>query len=181
MVTSINEFDRDKTKINCLNGIVDLKTGEITRQTPSDLVMKQMPVAYQRHARCPKFDKFLHDIFNGDTELIQYIQRALGYTITGQTNEQKFFIAYGTGANGKSTLFETILHVLGDYGRAAEFDTFLSQDYSNTRVMEGIAKLMGIRFAITSETTVLADSLKAYQAYLRGRYPHGLPPLRIFL
>ena len=169
LVTSINEFDRDKTKINCLNGIVDLKTGEITRQTPSDLVMKQMPVAYQRHARSPKFNKFLHDIFNGDTELIQYIQRALGYTITGQTNEQKFFIAYGTGANGKSTLFETILHVLGDYGRAAEFDTFLSQDYSNTRVMEGIAKLMGIRFALASET----DSTRRFSEGLIKRVSGG--------
>ena len=73
-------------------------------------------------------------------------------TLTGRTDEQVFFLAYGTGANGKSTLFELLLDILGEYGRASEFDTFLSTDRGNTRVMEGIAKLQGIRFALASET-----------------------------
>ncbi|MEQ9106503.1 MAG: phage/plasmid primase, P4 family [Limnobacter sp.] len=162
LVASIGAFDTDPAKINCQNGVVDLKTGELIGHSSSELVMKLAPVNYLRHAKCPTFSKFLHSIFNGDVELIRWMQRAIGYTLTGLTNEQLFFLAYGTGANGKSTLFETILDVLGDYGRAAEFDTFLASDRSNTRVMEGVAKLQGIRFALASET----DSAKRFSEAL---------------
>lgn len=139
-------------QINCLNGIVDLKTGELITLSSKDLVMKQAPVNYHRHAKCPIFNKFLHDVFNGDTDLISWMQRAIGYTLTGLTSEQLFFIAYGTGANGKSTLFETILDIIGDYGRSAEFETFLIADKTNTRVLEAVGKLQSIRFALASET-----------------------------
>ncbi|MBO9423191.1 hypothetical protein J7444_00580 [Labrenzia sp. R4_1] len=152
MTISISAFDTDPNQLNCLNGIVDLKTGELITHSSSETVMKQVPVKYHRHAKCPTFNRFLHDIFNHDTDLISWVQRAIGYTLTGLTSEQVFFLAYGTGANGKSRLFETVLDILGDYGRTSEFETFLASDKTNTRVMEGVAKLQGIRFALASET-----------------------------
>ena len=151
MVTHLRDFDTNPLVLNCLNGTVDLKTGELSSPSSSFLVMKQVSYAFKRHAKCPIFTNFLHEIFNGDRELIRWLQRAIGYTVTGQTSEQAIFIGYGTGANGKSTLFETILDILGDYGRAAEFDTFLSKE-SNTRALESVAKLQGKRFALASET-----------------------------
>ena len=162
IVESFDKFDTNSHHINCLNGIVDLKLGELITRSSDDLVLKQAPVNYFRHKKCKTFDKFLHDIFNGDKELISWMQRAIGYTITGNTSEQCFFLAYGTGANGKSTLFETILDILGDYGRSAEFETFLSKDRSSTRVLEGVGKLQGIRFALASE----ADSSRRFSEAL---------------
>ena len=156
MIAKVSSFDRNELQINCLNGIIDLSSGELIGHSPSHSVMKLAPVVYpvvyKQDAECPVFIRFLDQIFNRDKELISWLQRAIGYTLTGETREQVFFIAYGTGANGKSTLFETILDILGDYGRAAEFETFLSSERGNTRVMEAIAKLQNIRFALASET-----------------------------
>ena len=169
MVASINDFDTDDTKVNCLNGVVDLKTGELLERTSSDLFMKLAPVSYDKYAKCPAFSRFLHQIFDGDVELISWMQRALGYTLTGLTTEQLLFLAYGRGANGKSTLFECLLDILGDYARSAEFDTFLATDGANNRVKEGIAKLHGIRFALASET----DSTKRFSEALVKKITGG--------
>lgn len=152
LVRNIADFDQDGHLVNCQNGIVDLKTGELLERTPDSLVTKLAPVAYDRKSNCPTFDRLLWDVFSGDGELLRWLQRAVGYTLTGSVDEHVFFLAYGTGANGKSTLFETLLDILGDYGRAAEFETFLATDKGNVRVLEGIAKLQGVRFALASET-----------------------------
>ena len=85
-----------------------------------------MEVDYDPTAKCPTFGKFINDIFCGDRDLIRWGQRALGYAITGFVDEQLLFIAYGTGANGKPTLFEMINKLLGDYKRATDFELLLS-------------------------------------------------------
>ena len=77
-------------------------------------------------AKCPTFNRFIDDIFCSDRELIRWVQRALGYAITGSVDEQLLFITYGTGANGKSKLFELIKMLLGDYSRATDFELLLS-------------------------------------------------------
>ena len=78
-------------------------------------------------AKCPTFNRFIDDIFCGDRDLIRWVQRAVGYTITRSVDEQQFlFIADGTGANGKSTLFELINKLLGDHSRTTDFEMFLS-------------------------------------------------------
>jgi putative DNA primase/helicase len=152
IVANLSDFDTETAKLNCQNGLVNLETGELEGRSSSNQCLRLVPMDYKRHERCPTFNQFLHEIFNDDKELISWMQRAIGYTLTGLTTEQVFFIAYGTGANGKSTLFETLLDVLGDYGRASEFDTFLVSDQTNTRALEGVAKLQGSRFALASET-----------------------------
>ncbi len=112
---SAGAFDSDMMLLNCANGLVDLRTGELVERGPEHLVSKLVEVDYDPTARCPTYNRFIDDIFCGNRELTRWVQRALGYTNTGSIDEQLLFIVYGTGANGKSTLFELINKLLGDY------------------------------------------------------------------
>jgi len=149
---SVTDFDNDPDVINCINGIIDLKTGTLTKHSPDQLVMKRAEAEYDERATCPRWQAFLRQVFQGDEELVAYMQRAFGYSITGHTNEHCLFIAYGLGSNGKTTLFETVLAILGDYGRVTEFSTFLNTDKSDARKQEAVGRLRGTRLAIASET-----------------------------
>ena len=151
MTAELKEFDQDPDLLNCLNGVVHLPTGELLGHHPSQKIMKLVRVEYQPHARCPVFDKFIKEIFMNDNELIAWVQLALGYQLTGHTSEQAFFAAYGTGSNGKSTLYEAINDIMGDYSIAMQFETVLAGDKSNTRTLEAIGNLRGIRMATASE------------------------------
>jgi putative DNA primase/helicase len=151
MTASLEEFDSDPNLLNCLNGVIHLPSGELLGHHPSHKLMKLAPVEYKPHSRCPNFDKFIKEIFLNDKELISWMQLGLGYQLTGHTSEQVFFASYGTGANGKSTLYETILKILGDYGGTMQFETLLAGEKSNTRVLEAVGKLRGKRMVIASE------------------------------
>lgn len=144
------DFDADSWKLNCRNGILDLTTGKLHPHTRSDLCSKIVPVAYDPSALCPTWDAFLHTIMAGNTELIAFLQRAIGYALTGNTSEQCLFLLYGTGANGKSTFLETSLAMLGDYGRQAEFSTFILKR-SDDAPRNDIAALHGARFVSAIE------------------------------
>lgn len=150
---SVNEFDNELLAINCRNGVVDLATGDLIPHTREQMILKRVEASYAPGKKSEHWEKFLDDIFLGDKELIHYVKVALGYSLTGTTREHKLFIAYGSGQNGKSTLLETILEILGDYGRVAEFEAFLVSDKSsNSRSLEATGMLRGARFAVASET-----------------------------
>lgn len=151
LTAKLSEFDNNPDLLNCLNGVVHLPTGELIGHHPSQKLMKLAPVEYKPYAKCPNFDGFIRQIFMNDAELLSWIQMALGYQLTGHVSEQVFFSAYGTGANGKSTLYETIISALGDYAGTMQFETLLAGDKSNTRVLEAVGKLRGKRMIIASE------------------------------
>jgi putative DNA primase/helicase len=90
------------------NGVVELKTGELRAAKPDDYITKQGNVDYESDATCPLWERFVLQIMGGDKELVSYLQRATGYTLTGMTREQAVFILHGTGSNGKSTFLEVI-------------------------------------------------------------------------
>ncbi len=159
---SIQSFDTDPRKVSCRNGILDLATGEIVGATPDDLIMQQLSVSYNPNAKCPRWDQFIREVFLGDAELMRYVQRILGYALTGLTSEQCLFLAYGLGANGKSTLFETVLDIMGDYGGTMEFSTLLNTSQTSVRTQEAIGKLKDKRYVIASET----DSTKRFSEAL---------------
>jgi putative DNA primase/helicase len=159
---SIEDFDTDAKTVNCRDGIIDLRSGELLKHSSDQLVMKLADVSYVPQAKATRWEAFLNDVFLGDKALIAYMQKALGYSLTGSTDEQVIFIAYGLGANGKSTLFETVLDILGDYGHTAEFGTFLNTDKKSVRVQEAVGKLKGTRFAVAAET----DSNRNWDAAL---------------
>jgi putative DNA primase/helicase len=150
---SVNKFDNDLLAINCRNGVVELANGDLIPHSVEQMNLKRVEASYTPGKKSELWEKFLSDIFLGDKELIHYVKVALGYSLTGTTREHKLFICYGSGQNGKSTLLETILEIVGDYGRVAEFEAFLVSDKSsNSRSLEATGALRGARFAVASET-----------------------------
>lgn len=136
-------WDADPMLIGVANGIVDLATGQFRTATQGDLITKFSPVAFDASAKCPRFKEFLEEIFASDQERIRYIERAVGYTLTGSVQEHCLFACYGSGRNGKSTLLEVLLYIMGDYGVDLPFTTLETTHYP---IGEG-ANLPGARFA----------------------------------
>src|SRR2546425_1193726 len=108
-------FDRDPWLLNVQTGTVDLRSGELHPHRREDLLTKLAPVVHDPVARCPRWERFLLEIMDGDETLVRYLQRVVGYTLSGDIRHHAFFLLYGTGANGKSTFLETLRALLGDY------------------------------------------------------------------
>ncbi|MFN3763256.1 MAG: phage/plasmid primase, P4 family, partial [Anaerolineae bacterium] len=130
-------------------GTIDLRSGELRPHNPDDLITKIAPVDYIPDAQAPTWEAFLHRIMDGNERLIAFLQRAVGYSLTGDTSERVLFILYGTGANGKTTFLETLRALLGDYGIQAPADTLLVG--RENAVPNDIARLRGARFIAVSE------------------------------
>lgn len=127
-------FNVKNAKFKVANGTIDLKNGRYVPDDIKDYFTRHSEVNYcHSHSEPKMFLKFLDDIFEGNIELIEYVRRVLGYCLTGETKEQKFFVFYGKGANGKSTLVNIIQEVLNDY-----FGTFDS--YALALKREGAGK-----------------------------------------
>ena len=148
-LASPDEFDADDWLLNCENGVLNLQTFEFMPHNPSLKLTKLAPVTYDPHADCPKWKAFLNRIFDGNERLIRFVQRAVGYSLTGSTREQCLFFLYGTGANGKSTFLEVIRSLLGDYAVTAEFATFATDRKSSVR--NDIARLHSARLVTAIE------------------------------
>lgn len=145
-----DEFDRNKEIFNCANGIINLRTGELMPHDSREMCSKISPYAYNPDAECPKFDMFLKRVFDGDDEMINFVQRMVGYSLTGLTTEQKMFVLWGNGANGKSTLIEVILGLCGQYGRVGDPNMLLAT--VNERHTAELAVLQGARMVSCNET-----------------------------
>lgn len=144
-----SDFDRRTDAFNCLNGVLDLKTGMLHEHKYDQFLSKISPVEYTDNIDHPKWSEFLNDIFDGDQELIKYIQKAVGYSMTGSTREQCMFFCYGNGANGKSTFLEVIGAILGDYAVNIQPETIMVKN--NQGANSDIARLKGARFITTVE------------------------------
>lgn len=135
-------WDANPRLLGVANGIVHLTTGQFRTATHGDFITKFSPVAFDANAECPRFEQFLEEVFDGDQERIRYIQKAVGYTLTGSVEEHCLFACYGSGRNGKSTLLEVLLYIMGDYGVDLPFSTL----ETTHQIGEG-ANLPGARFA----------------------------------
>lgn len=144
-----NDLDRDDWLLNVANGTIDLRKGQLRAHSRDDLITKIAPIYADARATCPLWISFLSRILNNDAELISFVQRAVGYSLTAQVSEHCLFMLYGTGRNGKSVFLEVIRALLGDYSQQAEFDTFLAKD--SDRISNDIARLVGARFVAASE------------------------------
>lgn len=142
-------LDRDPWLLNVANGTLDLRTAELRPHDRADLLTRLAPVEYDADARCPRWLDFLDRVLDGHADLADFLQRAVGYSLTGSTAEQVLFLLYGVGANGKSTFVETLRAMLGDHATQAEFATFLARDGEGVR--NDIARLVGARFVSATE------------------------------
>ena len=113
LVVPIDRLDADPWLLGVENGTVDLRTGILMPARREDYITKVGPVAYDADAECPVFLRFLSEIMGDDQALVDYLQRVLGYMLTGETSEQRLFFLYGNGANGKSTLLNVCKGLLG--------------------------------------------------------------------
>lgn len=136
-------LDTDPWQFNVKNGTIDLRRGDLLPHKRSDLITKMAPVQFDSEANCPTWDEFLNQIMDGNENLIAFLKRAVGYTLTADTSEQCLFFLYGPGANGKSTFLETIRLMMGDYTKQTDFTTFLAK-VDNIR--NDLARLKGARF-----------------------------------
>jgi putative DNA primase/helicase len=146
-----NRLDADHWLLNVENGTIDLRTGRRENHDPRDLLTIIAPVRANRSAKCPLFKKFLKRITGGDAGLQAFIQKAVGYSLTGSTTEQAFFFVHGkSGNNGKSTLVNLIRDMLGDYGCHTPTETLLTKQYDNNIPVD-LARLAGARMVTAVE------------------------------
>ncbi|MEW5784803.1 MAG: phage/plasmid primase, P4 family [Bacillota bacterium] len=157
----LDELDRDIWLLNCLNGTINLTTGRLHSHRRDDFITKLCPVEYKIEARSELLDSFLERVLP-DAEVRRYVQKALGYTLTGDTGLEKLFFAYGPPATGKSTLLSAVESVMGDYAVTADFESFLQRDRVTGAARNDIARLAGRRFVLSVEVEdgrKLAESL----------------------
>lgn len=144
-----HEFDRNPWLLNCQQHTLDLRTGRAYTPRPADYLTRQVPVTYDPQARAPRWDAFLHRVLGGDAALIRFVRLAVGYSLTGVTDEQCVFFLYGTGRNGKSTFIETLQALFGTYSVKLPMETFLIR--KNEGINWNLADLLGRRLAVASE------------------------------
>lgn len=147
-------FDRNTNLFNCQNGTLNLTTGEFRPHDPADFLTMMSGVTYDPNATCPRWEQFISEVMCNDADLALYLQKALGYALTGDTSLECLFILYGaTSRNGKGTTMETFLKIMGDYGKTSNPE-MLSTKFGNTNASgpsEEIARLAGVRFVNISE------------------------------
>jgi putative DNA primase/helicase len=178
-------FDRDPWLFNVKNGTIDLRTGELRPHQRDDLLTKMSPVSYDEQAECPLWIKFLGEIYAGDQELVTFIQKATGYTLTGSTREQVLFICHGSGTNGKSTQIRVMSALMGEgeYALKTNFRAFAeaTSQRQPASIEYYIAKLYNVRLAYASEGD---EGAKFSEGLIKdvtggepitGRHPYGRP------
>jgi putative DNA primase/helicase len=143
------QLDADPWLLNVLNGTLDLHRGVLHPHRREDRLTKVAPVDYDPQAVCPTWETFLHRILAEDEGLLRYVQKAVGYSLTGSTDEQCLFILHGTGANGKSTFLNTISTMLGDYARQTPTDALLVK--RGDGLSNVVARLHGARLVSAVE------------------------------
>lgn len=146
-----NEIDANLNLFNVENGTLDLRTGKLLPHNPDNLISKISPVNFDASAECPTWLRFLNEVFQGDKQLIEFVQRAAGYSLTGDISERAIFFLFGVGKNGKSTFVETLSHVLGEDFAVALPAESLTIKKADGAVPNDIAKLKGARFVSSRE------------------------------
>lgn len=160
LVAKPNQFNQEPFLLGCANGIVDLRQATLRDGTPGDRISKNTGVRYDPAAACPLFDQFLLEIMEADQEMVSYLWRVFGYCLTGDVSERAFFILHGSGRNGKTTLVELLLSLLGArrahgaaYAQKARFNTFLEKYRIGGGANDDVAHLAGARVVIAAEAS----------------------------
>jgi putative DNA primase/helicase len=156
------ELDLNTWLLNCTNGTIDLRTGKLRKADKADLITKTTGVEYDPQAECGEFDRFITWAMADRSEMVEFLQRAIGYSLTGDVSERIILFCYGKGRNGKSTLLKTVHHVMGDYGLRVDASIFLQTRRDGSSATPGLAQVRGKRYVFTSEMedgTHLASAL----------------------
>jgi putative DNA primase/helicase len=172
------------------NGTLNLRDNTFYNSQQEDFLTKQLGTYYDETADCPRWKQFLNEVFNNDAEMINFVQRVVGYALTGDISEQVMFILYGFGKNGKGVFINTISKLLNDYAGTASFKTFDADKQSEQT--NDLAMLNGKRFVAMSESAAdkrLNEPLikqvtggdKISCRFLRKEFFEYLPQFKLFL
>ena len=149
LVAKPDDFDADRWLLNVANGVVDLRSGTLMQHDSSRLITKLARAPYDPAAACPTWEAFLERIFAGRQDLIRYVQKAAGYSLTGDCGEQCLFLLHGHGANGKSTFLTTLMTLMNDYARQLPMETLLARQ--EHAIPNDLAALRGTRLVAAVE------------------------------
>jgi len=167
LVARADGLDADPFLLCVENGTLDLRTGQLRPHDPADHITKIAGTNYDPAAVAPTWLEHLRVIFDGDDDLAAYLQRWVGYCLTGDVTEQCLMLSQGDGENGKTTTWETISRVLGDYARGADAHTFTTAA-SDRAARSDIARLQGARLVTTDEITAGAHLAEGLVKQLTG-------------
>jgi putative DNA primase/helicase len=172
-----DNWDADRWLVGVANGVVDLHTGELREGHRGDRITLHSDALFDRDAPCTRWERFLEEVFGADCELISFIARAVGYSLTGDTSEQCLFMCHGSGANGKSVFLTTLRSVAGTYAYNSPFSTLELAERSS--IPNDLAALVGKRLVTASETNEAVRLNEARLKALTGgdpvtaRFLHG--------
>jgi putative DNA primase/helicase len=148
--SNTNYFDLDPWLLSCGNGTLDLQAGKLRKPNPADMITKGSRIEYHEDAKAPRWDRFLKEIFNNDEDLIGFIRRSVGYSLTGDCREQCLFLCWGHGWNGKGVLFNTLRSMMGSLAADTAFTTF---EVTRSESSNDLAAIAGSRLVTASETS----------------------------
>jgi putative DNA primase/helicase len=158
LVSRSDDFDQNPWLLNVRNGTIKLRTGQLLAHDPTQMLTKMAPVDWDPDNDCPRWKAYLASTLR--PEVIPYLQRAIGYTLTGSVREECVFVLLGAQRNGKGTLIKVLDEILGDYACVVDINTFLASGRQNHQ--EDIADMRGSRL------------VSAHEPPLKGRYQEGL-------
>lgn len=146
-----DKLDRHPLLVACTNGTLDLRSGDLVTPEPNHYLTKCLPVAYDPAAECPTWIKFLSRIMDGNLDMVAFIQRLVGHALTGDATGKYLVFLWGPkGNNGKSTLVETIMRLLGPYAMKSPVEMVMAKSYRGG-IPNDVARLRGVRFTVTNE------------------------------
>lgn len=151
IIVTPDVFDTPPWLLNCQNGTIDLHTGELRPHRRADLLTKLAPVEYDPLAEDETLASYLQDTTKGDEDFADYLRRAVGYTLTGVTDEEDVFLVLGPKSTGKTTLVEAMLAMLGDYAVKANFETFLASWHKGGDPRPDLVRMRGARLVAATE------------------------------
>lgn len=148
-----DELDRHDNFLNVGNGTIELSDTPVLRgHRREDMITKLIPINYVPDAKCPAFIKFIYRVLNADDNLVRYVWKSLGYSLTGSIREHVLNFCFGpSGNNGKSTLVEAMVHVFGDYACVTPVETLMVKN-GDGGISNDIARLKGMRLVVAPET-----------------------------
>jgi putative DNA primase/helicase len=185
-----SDVDRENFLLNVRNGTINLKNGKLGEPAQEAYITKCAAVNFNRAALCDTWNLFLMRIMDGNAQLLRFLQKAVGWAITGDMSEQVMFILYGSGANGKSTFLNTLMEIMGDYAMSTPTATFMNKHGEG--ISNDIARLRGTRFVTTVEaeegkrmSEPLIKQITGQDVmtarFLYGEYFDFLPTFKIFM
>jgi len=152
ITVSLKGLDVNRDVLNVRNGTLDLQTFTLGPHRPTEMLTRLVDVPYEPSATAPTWQKFLDEVFQHEPALIEFVQRCVGYTLTGSIKEQVVFFLHGAGSNGKSTFVDLLSTLLGDYSTNAGKETFLASRHNEGRGPEPeLIAMSGKRFAHVDE------------------------------